>query len=364
VDPGSASSSISAKQRRALLKAVVRDNVYIKAGRRPPTARPRRWSRWIAVGAVVPCVAAGALLFLPPDARSSATARPATRVASLAAAPSGARSATTSVGAAPAGPQLDPARVLGEPRALDSAVFPVGVRRIVLDPGHGGKDVGSVTGDGQYEKDITLDIALRLRDLLRTEQGVEVLLTRDHDTQVYLKDRARFANDAKADLFVSIHLNWLVPATNRGIETYVLGATQDPAVVQLTSRENLESGYSLADVRRLLDGIYMDLRQQESQQLAGAIQRSLFSSLREETPALRDRGVRSAPFLVLVSTEMPAVLAEVSCLSNENEAKLLATADYRQGIAEALRSGIRAYTANLTHTVASAPKKAATGSTT
>jgi N-acetylmuramoyl-L-alanine amidase len=344
-----------------LLKAVVRDNVYVKTGKRPPIARPRRWSRWLAVGAVVPCVAAGALLFLP-DTRSGATARPATRVASVAAASAARSDARTASGSSL--PAVDAARVLGEPRALDSAVFPVGVRRIVLDPGHGGKDVGSVTGDGQYEKDITLDIALRLRDLLRNEQGVEVLLTRDHDTQVYLKDRARFANDAKADLFVSIHLNWLVPATNRGIETYFLGPSQDPVVVQLASRENSESGYSLADVRRLLDGIYMDLRQQESQQLAGSIQKSLFGSLREETPALRDRGVRSAPFLVLVSTEMPAVLAEVSCLSNENEAKLLATADYRQSIAEALRSGIEAYTANLTHTVASAPKKAATGSTT
>jgi N-acetylmuramoyl-L-alanine amidase len=248
-------------------------------------------------------------------------------------------------------------RLVGKPRAIDSAVFPVGVRRIVLDPGHGGKDLGSVTLDGHPEKNITLDIALRLRELLRQQQGVEVLLTRERDEQVLLRERARFANDARADLFVSIHLNWLVPATNRGVETFYLGPTEDPFLVQLTSRENRESGYSLADVRRLLDGIYLDLRQQESQRLASSVQKALYRSLKEETPALRDRGVKSAPFLVLVTTEMPAILAEVSCLSNKNEAALLATAVYRQSIAEALRAGIEAYTVSLT-------KAAATGSPT
>jgi N-acetylmuramoyl-L-alanine amidase len=253
--------------------------------------------------------------------------------------------------------------LIGEPRPLDRAVFPVGVRRIVLDPGHGGKDVGSVTPDGHFEKDITLDIALRLRELLSAQPGIEVLLTRDKDERVLLSQRARFANEAKADLFLSIHLNWLEPATNRGVETFYLGPTEDPFLVQLAGRENRESGYSLADVRRLLDGIYLDLRQQESQQLAGALQGALFRALRQETPALRDRGIKSAPFLVLVTTEMPAVLAEVSCLSNANEAALLGTGEYRQSIAEALRAGIEAYTANLTHTVASAPKTA-TGSPT
>ncbi len=250
--------------------------------------------------------------------------------------------------------------LLAEPRGLDTAVFPVGVHRIVLDPGHGGRDVGTVTPDGHYEKDIALDIALRLRELLRAQQGLEVLLTRESDAHVSLKDRARFANDAKADLFVSIHLNWLVPATNRGVETFYLGPTEDPFLVQLASRENRESGYSLADVRQLLDGIYLDLRQQESQQLAGAIQRALFRSLRQETPALRDRGIKPAPFLVLVTTEMPAILAEVSCLSNETEAHLLATAEYRQSIAEALETGIDRYTVSLTHSSSPTPVVSAT----
>jgi N-acetylmuramoyl-L-alanine amidase len=369
VDPSRPGTSVSARQRRDLLQAAVRENVYIKAGKRPPHQRPRRWARWTGLALVVPGAAAAALLLLP-DAR-----RLMAETAASAAAP-----AATAAGRGPAAPPprppaapalpgpaalaVSPPLVLGEPRPLDRAVFPVGVRRIVLDPGHGGRDVGSVTPDGAYEKDIALDIALRLRDLLRAQQGIEVLLTREKDEQVVLAARARFANEQKADLFVSIHLNWLEPATNRGVETFYLGPTEDPFLVQLASRENRESGYSLADVRRLLDGIYLDLRQQESQQLARSIQRALFRSLKEDTPALRDRGIKPAPFLVLVTTEMPAILAEVSCLSNESEAQLLATGEYRQSIAAALRDGIESYTAKLTHSPPSTSQKPATGSPT
>jgi len=352
VDPSRTGTSISTRQRRDLLKAAVRENVYIKAGKRPPLGRPRAWARWTMLAIALPAVAVGALLLLPESRATVAPASSAAQASTVAAAKrAGAAKRSAAAGsataAAPSSLAAASSLIVGEPRPLDRAVFPVGVHRIVLDPGHGGKDVGSVTPDGHYEKDITLDIALRLRDLLRAQQGIEVLLTRDKDERVLLSQRARFANDSKADLFLSIHLNWLVPATNRGVETFYLGPTEDPFLVQLAGRENRESGYSLADVRRLLDGIYLDLRQQESQQLAGSIQRSLFRSLKQETPALRDRGIKPAPFLVLVTTEMPAILAEVSCLSNQNEAALLSTGEYRQSIAEALRAGIDAYTAKL-----------------
>jgi N-acetylmuramoyl-L-alanine amidase len=368
VDP-SRSGSLSPRQRRQVLKDLVKENVYIKAGKRPPLlGQRRRWVRWLTLGVAMPGVAAGALLLTPagpgggpagPAASGPSSAAATSRASGRASrATATARASLAAPGAAPAElAAAVPLRLLGEPRTIDRAVFPVGVRRIVLDPGHGGKDRGSITLDGHPEKDITLDIARRLRELLRRQEGVEVLLTRERDEQVLLRDRSRFANDAKADLFVSIHLNWLVPATNRGVETFYLGPTDDPFLVQLTSRENLESGYSLADVRRLLDGIYLELRQQESQRLASSVQKALFRSLKEETPALRDRGVKSAPFLVLVTTDMPAILAEVSCLSNENEAALLATEEYRQSIAEALRAGIEAYTVGLT-------KAASTGSPT
>ncbi len=369
MDPSRPGTSVSARQRRELLKAAVRENVYIKAGKRPPSGRPRQWARWTVLAVAVPAVAA-ALLLLPSARQLTAeTGAPASVVAAKGARPNASAAMASRQSAAPSMPNgVAPVAaaplVLGEPRPIDRAVFPVGVRRIVLDPGHGGKDVGSVTPDGAYEKDITLDIALRLRDLLRAQEGVEVLLTREKDEKVVLAERARFANESKADLFLSIHLNWLEPATNRGVETFYLGPTEDPFLVQLTSRENRESGYSLADVRRLLDGIYLDLRQQESQQLARSVQRALHRSLKDETPTLRDRGIKSAPFLVLVTTEMPAILAEVSCLSNETEAKLLSTGEYRQSIAAALRDGIEAYTTKLTHSPPSKPEKPATGSPT
>lgn len=372
MDPSRTGTSVSARQRRDLLKAAVRENVYIKAGKRPPLGRPGRWRRWTMLTVALPGFAIGTFLLLPGRATAPVMTSAVQAAGMTPGRPVGATTGAVTAPAASAlapstssGPALTAASpfIVGEPKPLDRAVFPVGVRRIVLDPGHGGKDVGSVTPDGHYEKDITLDIALRLRDLLKAQQGIEVLLTRDQDERVLLSQRARFANEAKADLFLSIHLNWLEPATNRGVETFYLGPTEDPFLVQLAGRENRESGYSLADVRRLLDGIYLDLRQQESQQLAGSVQRALYRSLKQETPALRDRGIKSAPFLVLVTTEMPAILAEVSCLSNQNEAALLATGEYRQSIAEALRAGIDAYTTTLSHAELPPPKPA-TGSAT
>ncbi len=229
------------------------------------------------------------------------------------------------------------------PTRLAARLFPVAVRRIVLDPGHGGTDDGTRTPVGLTEKVLTLDIAQRLA-LLLMGAGFEVTMTRDDDGKLFLRDRVRFANQAHADLFVSIHLNWLKDGrANRGIETYYLGPSDDPFITELASAENRESGYSLSDVRQLLDGIYSDLRQQESRRLAAAVQRRLVETVREVSHEVRDRGVRSAPFLVLVETEMPAILAEVASLSSPEEARLLAQADYRDRLARALFDGIRTY---------------------
>jgi N-acetylmuramoyl-L-alanine amidase len=229
------------------------------------------------------------------------------------------------------------------PTRLASRLFPVAVHRIVVDPGHGGTDEGTRTPIGLMEKTLTLDISQRLA-LLLMDAGFEVSMTRDTDSRLVLRDRVRFANQARADLFVSIHVNWFKDGrSNRGIETYYLGPSDDPFVIELASAENRESGYALADVRKLLDGIYSDLRQQESRRLAAAVQRRLVGAVREINREVRDRGVRSAPFLVLVETEMPAILAEVASLSSPEEARLLAQADYRERLARALFEGIRAY---------------------
>ncbi|MEO8275330.1 MAG: N-acetylmuramoyl-L-alanine amidase [Thermoanaerobaculia bacterium] len=245
-------------------------------------------------------------------------------------------------------PEIDPP-VGNIPTRLPSRLFPLAVHRIVIDPGHGGTDEGTKTPVGLTEKILTLDIGQRLA-LLLMQAGFDVRMTRDTDSKLFLRDRVRFANQAHADLFVSIHVNWFKDGrANRGIETYYLGPSDDPFVTELASAENRESGYGLADVRKLLDGIYSDLRQQESRRLAAAVQQRLLSTVREVSHDVRDRGVRSAPFIVLVETDMPAILAEVASLSSPEEARLLAQADYRERLARALFDGIRAYSQATEH---------------
>ncbi len=232
------------------------------------------------------------------------------------------------------------------PPPIDLSVLPLSVRTIVLDPGHGGKDAGTVASQGVMEKDVVLDISKRLGELLE-QTGFQVLLTRTEDQAVSLAERAAFANQHKADLFVSIHLNWIEGGQLRGVETYHLGPTKDPRLLQLAARENQASGYSLADFRRLLDSIYLAVRQGESRRLADAVQGELFGAMHPVNPSLINRGVKTAPFVVLAATEMPAILAEVSCLSNAEEALLLATPAYRQQIAQALFQGLQAYAQSL-----------------
>ena len=225
---------------------------------------------------------------------------------------------------------------------IEPEVIPLAVRTVALDPGHGGIDSGTLTPFGMLEKDLTWDIARRLGRLLENS-SVEVVLTRPGDENISLKERTEIANRARADLFVSIHVNWLPDREARGFETYFAGSTADPFLKSLAATENSGSGFSVADTRRLLDGLYAGVRQQESQRLAERVGRSLYGTLRSDNPEVVDRGVMRAPFVVLVATEMPAVLAEVACLSNDREATLIAQPQYRQRIAEALYTGIRAY---------------------
>jgi N-acetylmuramoyl-L-alanine amidase len=245
-----------------------------------------------------------------------------------------------------AGQVLNSAVPLSTPYRMSRAVLPLSVKRIVIDPGHGGKQHGAISESGVSEKDITLDIALRLRRLMENAP-FEVLMTRQTDESLSLEKRVDFANTNNTDLFVSIHVNWMEPREIRPLETYYVGATNDPAVIKLAGIENRDSGYSLADYRRLLEKIYLDTRRDESYMLAKTINTELYQSLSQINPELENRGVKMAPFAVLVGTQMPAVLAEVSCLSNEDDVKLLTNADYREKIAQALLRGILSYANNL-----------------
>jgi N-acetylmuramoyl-L-alanine amidase len=246
--------------------------------------------------------------------------------------------------ARPAAPAVVPAATATEPpgERVTSSAFPLEVRRVVIDAGHGGTDPGATAAE-LLEKEITLDIGRRLQTRLERE-GFEVISTRDADRTIALRERARVANDSRSDIFVSIHVNAIVKYTeSRGVETYYLGATTDPSLTKLAAAENRVSGYSVGDMRKLLEGVYADVRRDESEQLARAVQKELYSNLRQSDPGLENWGVKRAPFLVLVATDMPAILAEVGCISNDKEAALLRQSGHRQKIADALYAGIRSY---------------------
>jgi N-acetylmuramoyl-L-alanine amidase len=228
------------------------------------------------------------------------------------------------------------------PKSIDPTLFHLDVKTIVLDAGHGGTDPGALTADGLPEKEIALDVAERLRGKLGG--GLfRVVMTRDGDETVSLRERARRARDAGGDVLVSIHLNSIPRAGEGGIETYFLGPTDDPVIRQLASTENRSSGYSLSDFRGLLEGVYVDVRQAESRKLAESVQGELVASLRKISPGVGDRGVKSAPFVVLIASEMPGILAEVSCVSHAEEARLLRDEAFRETIADALARGVRAW---------------------
>ena len=326
-----------------LVREAVRDNVEgpSRSPRQKVEARPRY--TLVTVLACSFLIASLVYLSMPP------TVPPRVSEASAHTPKSGPVNVVTPVVATPVAlaatvetpvPRLDVIRPA--PHRPNRAVLPLSVRKIVIDPGHGGTQLGATSESGVAEKEITLDIALRLRQLLQTAK-FEVLMTRETDVTLSLERRASFANTNQADLFVSIHVNWIPYRQVRPLETYFVGPTDDPATLRLASVENRDSGYSLASSRRLLAKIFSDARREESQTLAQRLNAELYRSLREVNPALENRGVKTAPFAVLVGTEMPAILVEVSCLSNEADVDLLTTADYRDRVAQALLKGIQSY---------------------
>jgi len=177
------------------------------------------------------------------------------------------------------------------------------------------------------------------------EEGFAVAMTRETDETLSLRERSRRANRARGDLFVSIHLNSFPPPheNQQGVETYYLGQPSDSQGELLASAENSESGYSVADARKVVERIYANMRASDSRALAETVQQRLYASLRRVSPDLEDRGVKTAPFVVLVANQMPGILAEVSSLSNDRDAALLRQVSYRQRIAEAVANGIRDY---------------------
>jgi len=229
----------------------------------------------------------------------------------------------------------------------------LGVRRVVIDPGHGGNDPGAIGRTGVTEKSLTLQLSQALASRLRAA-GYEVLMTREDDSTVSLEERTEFANQVDADLFVSIHINSARNRKLRGFETYYLNLANDPTAAETAARENAPGGAgSMGDLDETLDLIVQNEFQGASGELAASIQDSLVMHVAKEYDDVHDLGVKTAPFFVLVGAKMPAVLVETSFVSNEQEEAWLKTGDYRSELAEALEIGLQSYVDKRKATVSS-----------
>lgn len=221
------------------------------------------------------------------------------------------------------------------------------IGRIVIDAGHGGHDTGTIGPLGFEEKELVLDVALRLATLLRDEAGSEVVLTRSNDTFIPLEERTAIANEKGADLFISIHANSSRDRSARGIETYYMNFTSDPGALEVAARENATSQESVHELRDLIKKIALTEKVEESREFATLVQREVYKRLVKAGSRQKNRGVKKAPFVVLIGANMPSVLAEISFLSNPTDERQLKKGDYRQKIAAALYQGIIDYTQNL-----------------
>ena len=221
------------------------------------------------------------------------------------------------------------------------------IGKIVIDPGHGGHDTGTIGPDGLEEKDLVLDVGRRLGKLLEARLGAEVVYTRKDDTFIPLETRTAIANQARADLFISIHANSSHDPDARGVETYYLNFTSSRDALEVAARENAVSDTSIYELQDLVKKIALKEKIEESREFAWDVQESLHSGLAAKSPAIRDRGVKKAPFIVLIGANMPSILAEISFVSNPTDERRLSTGEYRQRIAESLYRGIARYTNGL-----------------
>jgi N-acetylmuramoyl-L-alanine amidase len=221
------------------------------------------------------------------------------------------------------------------------------IGRIVIDPGHGGHDSGTLGPDGIEEKDVVLDVSLRLGKLLRQRLGADVIFTRSDDTFIPLETRTAIANKAQADLFVSVHANSSPDPSARGVETYYLNFTSSPESLELAARENAVSQQSIHQLSDLVKKIALHDKIDESREFAADVEKYLYDGLDQGNPGLKDRGVKQAPFVVLIGANMPSILAEISFLTNSDDERQLRDPNYRQRIAESLYRGVARYVSGL-----------------
>jgi len=223
------------------------------------------------------------------------------------------------------------------------------INRVVIDPGHGGHDQGTEGAKGLVEKELVLDVALRVGQLVEDRMGAEVIYTRTDDTYIPLEGRTALANEKKADLFLSIHANSSPISQIAGVETFYLNINGSKDAMDVAARENASAQKSIFELQDLIRKITLHDKSEESREFAKRMQASLYSLVSKNFPTAKDRGVKTAPFVVLIGANMPSVLAEIGFVSNSKEEALLKKSDYRQKVAEAVYKGMEKYTESLSH---------------
>jgi N-acetylmuramoyl-L-alanine amidase len=222
------------------------------------------------------------------------------------------------------------------------------IGRIVIDAGHGGHDTGTIGPTGLMEKDLCLDVALRLGKIIQQKlPGADIVFTRSDDTFIPLEERTNIANEAKADLFISIHANSSPDHGARGVETYYLNLKGSAEAMEVAARENAVSQENIHDLQDVVKRIAQTEKIDESRELAEDIQDSLSKKIQKTVKPVKNRGVRKAPFVVLIGADMPSILTEISFLSNASDEQLLKKPEHRQRIAEGVYQGVANYLESL-----------------
>lgn len=323
-----------------MLRGVYEDNRKIKDGGVADAERRRRQATvWSVATLVVALLVVVGIQFLPGGGEAEAPAAPALGANTIL----GANLPVIDTGQEDV-PAVDPAefrRLLAGPTPIVD-LFDLQVRTIVIDPGHGGEDPGAVGLSDVLEKDVTLDVGLRLARRLEA-RGYAVLMTRQGDSTLTLRERVEFANRQPTDLFVSIHANSFPDRRANALETYYFGANTERALLRLAEAENQGSDYTLADFNDMIRRLSSTVKLQESRRLAVAIQQSMVAGNRVEQPGIQDWGVKPGPFVVLLGSDAPSVLAEISVLSNQGQVDRLRSDAHREQLAVYLEEGILNY---------------------
>jgi N-acetylmuramoyl-L-alanine amidase len=360
----------NSKPKEAILRGVYTDNLTM-AGKGTEEARPRGgWPRRRKLPWIFPVVLAVALCFVPDRGPSLSDHGefPVLALHSPSFVPDGLDSSSEGIREdLPILSERDWADLVSQGQRLEStdldsrfhmdytllisqddhvrlaSLFGLDVKTIVIDPGHGGADPGVVGARGTKEKDITLDVALRLKERLSGIGHYRVLLTRDRDKTLSLAKRVEFAKANQADLFISVHVNSLPNQSVNVIETYYFGPPPNAEILRLAEQENRESHFTIGELNTIIKDIGNTVKRQESIRLASSIQKCLFKNVRHYDAQVLDVGVKMAPFVVLSRIDVPSVLVEISCLTKEEEEVKLASVEYREKVASFLEEGIVEY---------------------